>query len=195
MPRQVLTSDRCSSRNFATCIIAVMLPQVFDLVNDGASASSLSDSGDRSGFMMNLSLESVARIVWAFMLPTVCSVTSRQILFSCSLLQLVTGVIAARVAPDRPRSKMLHSFRVLLRRLVRLVSSDSSSEAVHSELSALKLHVGLITSGQFALVEALVRSIWRRRNCQGWGRQRVQKGPLTRMRPTSANVYTSSGDR
>ena len=131
--------------------------------------------------MMNLS--SVARIVWALMLLTVCLVASHQTLHSWSLLQLVTGVMATRVAPDRPRSKMLHSCRVLRRRLVRLVSSDSSSEAVHSELSALKLHVGLVTSGQFALVEALVVSIWRRSICQGWGRQGVQEEPIARMRP------------
>ena len=164
------TSDRCSCRNFGTCIITVMLRQAFDLINDGASASSFSDSGDGSEFMMNLLLESVARYVWALMLPTVCSVASRQTIHSWSLLQLVTGVMATRAAPDRPRSKMLHSCRVLRKRLVRLVSSDSSSEAVHSDLSALKLHVGLITSGQFALVETLVMSIWRRSVCQGWGR-------------------------
>ena len=152
-------------------------------------------SGFRSGFRMNLSLESVARFVLALMLPTVCSVASRQTPHSWSLLQLVTGVIATRVAPDRPRSKMLHSFRVLRRRLVRFVSPDRSSEAVHSEVSARKLHVGLFTSGRFAFVEALVMSIWRRSICQHGDASAVNKGQLPACAQHVANVYTFSGDR
>ena len=147
----------------------------------------LGDSGQRSGFRLNLSRESVARFVWALMLPTVCSVASRQTPHSWSRLQLVTSVIATRVAPDRPRSKMLHSFRVLRR--------QRSGEAVHSEVSARKLHVGLFTSGQFALADALVMSIWRRSICHNGDASAGSKGHLPACAQHVANVYTFSGDR
>ena len=88
---------------------------------------------------------------------------------------------------------MLNSFRVLRRRLVRIVSSDSSSEAVHSELSAWELHVGLFTSGQFALVEALVTSRGAEEFVKDGDASAGSKVPACAQHV--ANVYTFSGDR